>query len=57
MEARAKQDPEILVSLGMEVKPRHGATVVLGCATVKEHALDHAVHYFEIYQSYRAVYC
>jgi hypothetical protein len=28
----------------MGVKPRHGANVVLGCAIVVEHALDHGVH-------------
>jgi hypothetical protein len=31
-------------ALGMGVKPRHGANVVLGCAIVVEHALDHGVH-------------
>ena len=41
MEAKAKQS---LVSLGMGVKPRHGANVVLSFAVVVQHVLDHSVH-------------
>lgn len=44
MEAMAKRGSKSLVSLGMGVKPRHGANVVLGCTTVVEHDLDHDVH-------------
>ena len=55
MEAKAKQGPKSLVSLGMGVKPRHGANVVLGFAiVVQQHALDHGVHELPLC---RAVFC
>jgi hypothetical protein len=44
MEAKAKKGRKSLVSLGMGVKPRHGANVFLGFAIVVQHALDHGVH-------------
>lgn len=49
MEAKAKKGPKSLVSLGMGVKPRHGASVVLGFAiVVHQHALGHGVQYLPL---------
>jgi hypothetical protein len=48
MEAKAKQGSKSLVSLGMGFKPRHAANVVLGCAILVEHALDHGVYHLPL---------